>query len=192
MTAAKPPSLVKHFTIGISVGLVVVFFLFLIESVQVRGTDVQSWKQDQTGDCAVVLTGGPGRVRGGLDLLAQGAVKKLIISGVHPQVRLREIFPVWPYYGDLREEDVILERRSRTTYGNAQQTLPLVEAFGCHDVVLVTSRIHMRRAYKTFRALFPADIRLIPRATLSGSYEPPLPELALETLKSLFYMLWAY
>ncbi len=182
----------RRTTLLIGIAAIAALGIFVKEAYSILATDIQAWKTDQSGDCAVVLTGGPGRVREGLDLLAQGAVKKLIISGTHPQARLREIFPMWPYYGELREEDVVLERRSRTTYGNAQQTLPLVEAFSCKEVILITSRVHMRRALQTFRAVFPLDIHLIPRATVPGRMNPSFQELGLETVKSLFYTLWAY
>ncbi|NJM09759.1 MAG: YdcF family protein [Bdellovibrionaceae bacterium] len=140
----------------------------------------------------IVLTGGPGRVREGFDLLAQGQVHKLIISGVHPRATLRDIFPQWPYYGTLRASDVVLERRSGTTYGNAQQSLPLVEALRCRSLVLVTSHLHMRRAFKTFRQVYPPELLILTRAVSSGSIPPRSSDLSFEVLKSLFYSLWAY
>lgn len=153
---------------------------------------ISAWTEDHKADCAVVLTGGPGRVREGFDLLAQGQVHKLIISGVHPGATLREIFPQWPFYGGLRVEDVVLERRSATTYGNAQQSLPLIEALRCRSLVLVTSHLHMRRAFKTFRRITPDETLILTRAISSGSVPPRFSDLSFETFKSLFYSLWAY
>lgn len=165
---------------------------FLREYKSVKASVPNSWVEDHTADCAVVLTGGPGRVREGFDLLAQGQVKKLIISGVHPSASLREIFPELPFYGDIQKDDVILERRSGTTYGNAQQTLVLVEALHCRDLILVTSFLHMHRASRTFGGVFPADFPLIRRAIVSGSLESSWWDLGLEAAKSFFYSLWAY
>lgn len=165
---------------------------YLREAKTINNQPVTAWLEDHRGDCAVVLTGGPGRVREGFDLLAQGQVHKLIISGVHPKATLREIFPQWPYYSNVRAEDVVLERRSATTYGNAQQTLPLVEAIRCRSLVLITSHLHMRRAYKTFRRVFPPEMTILPRAVSSGSVPAPAYDLGVETVKSLFYSLWAY
>jgi uncharacterized SAM-binding protein YcdF (DUF218 family) len=153
---------------------------------------ISAWTEDHKADCAVVLTGGPGRIREGFDLLAQGQVRKLIISGVHPKATLREIFPQWPFYGALHEEDVVLERRSGTTYGNAQQSLPLVEAMHCRSLVLITSQVHMRRAYKTFRQVYPSEFLLLARSVSSGFVPPRTYDVAIEALKSLFYSLWAY
>jgi uncharacterized SAM-binding protein YcdF (DUF218 family) len=166
---------------------------FVREARAIRTQGVSSWSEDSLADCAVVVTGGPSRIREGFDLLSRRSVQKLIISGVHPQVELRDIFPLWPYYGELREQDVVLERRSQTTYGNAVQTLPLVEALRCRDLVLITSRLHMRRTVNMFRSEFPQGFPIIPRAVLGqNSVEPGWWELANETLKSLFYDLWAY
>jgi len=162
------------------------------ESQKILAQDVNSWTEDQSADCAVVLTGGPGRVREGFDLLAQRRIKKLIISGVYPAASLRDIFPQLPFYGSIDEEDIILEKRSGSTYGNAQQTLPLVEALHCRDIILITSRIHMYRANKIFVGVFPEGFRIIPRATISGSYRPKFFPVAAEVLKSLFYSIWAY
>lgn len=167
-------------------------YLFHREETFIRAQVVSAWSEDHRADCAVVVTGGPGRVREGFDLLAQGQVHKLIISGVHPRATLRDIFPQWPFYGGLREDDVVLERRSTTTYGNALQSLPLVKAVRCRSVVLVTSQLHMHRAFKTFRQVFPADVVLLTRSVSSGAVPPRSGDLTVEVLKSLFYSLWAY
>jgi uncharacterized SAM-binding protein YcdF (DUF218 family) len=177
---------------AVTAGLIVFGWLFRREENLILAEPISAWLEDHRADCAVVLTGGAGRVREGFDLLAQGQVHKLIISGVHPRATLRDIFPQWPFYGNLRVEDVVLERRSTTTYGNALQSLPLVEAVRCRSVVLVTSHLHMRRAYRTFRGVFPQEILLLTRSVSSGSVPPRSSDVAVEVLKALFYSLWAY
>lgn len=167
-------------------------WLYQREKRLIAAEPISAWTEDHRADCAIVLTGGPGRIREGFDLLAQGQVHKLIISGVHPRATLREIFPQWPYYGSLRVEDVVLERRSATTYGNAQQTLPLVEALRCRSLVLVTSHLHMRRAFRTFRQVYPPELLILTRSVSSGAVPPRSSDLSFEVLKSLFYSLWAY
>lgn len=157
----------------------------------IRSTTVTSWELESTADCAVVLTGGVGRVREGFDLLADQRVKKLIISGVFPETRLRDLLPSWTFHG-LREEDIVLEKRSETTWGNAQQSLPIVEALRCRDVLLVTSRTHMPRAYRTFRSVFPASITIHQQSVLGQRWEPTSFEVGFEAFKSVFYSFWAY
>lgn len=169
-----------------------VVFRFSSEYRDVIDEPVVNWTRSQNADCAVVLTGGAGRVREGFDLLANQNVKKLIISGVNPNSRLREIMPVWGFYGNLKEDDVVLERRSETTYGNAQQSLSIVEALRCRDIILVTSRLHMHRSFKTFRGAFPENIEIFKHSVVAGRYEVGFVEASFEALKSLFYSLWAY
>jgi uncharacterized SAM-binding protein YcdF (DUF218 family) len=169
-----------------------IVFRFVSEYRAVTREAVLSWTQNQIADCAVVLTGGAGRVREGFDMLSNQNVKKLIVSGVNPNSRLREIMPVWSFYGALKEDDVVLERRSETTYGNAQQSLSIVEALRCRDIILITSRLHMHRAYKTFRGSYPENIDIYKRAVVAGRYEINVVEASMEALKSLFYSLWAY
>lgn len=169
-----------------------VVFRFSAEYRDVVDEPVLSWTQNQNADCAVVLTGGAGRVREGFDLLSNQNVKKLIISGVNPNSRLREIMPVWSFYGNLREDDVVLEKNSETTYGNARQSLSIVEALRCRDIILVTSRLHMHRSFKTFRGAFPENIEIFKHAVVSGRYDVNFMEASFEALKSLFYSLWAY
>jgi uncharacterized SAM-binding protein YcdF (DUF218 family) len=179
---------------GIPLVLIAVVFGFLIysESKKILSTELNSWSEDYTADCAVVLTGSRGRVREGVDTLYQGRVKKLIISGVYQGAKWQEIFPQWIYYGDVRAKDVILEKRSLTTFGNAQQSLALVEALGCRDILLMTSRLHLYRSHKIFNKYYPSTISIQPVAVLSGSLKPDLDELFVESMKSLFYSIWAY
>lgn len=174
--------------------LVSLLFIFLVnqEITKIEASTVTSWTEDHRGDCAIVLTGSAGRVKEGMDLLAQKQVRKLVIAGVNPGSRLREIFPQWPFYGEVSEQDVILEKRSQTTYGNAQQALSFVEALNCRDVVLITSRLHMYRAYRTFRAVFPESVSIYSRSVLVGSFESSWYDSIAEGIKSLFYSIWVY
>ena len=177
----------------LSVILAVIFITAFVRTYhEVTVQQVNSWSDDINVDCAVVLTGGSNRVREGLDLLARGQAKKLIISGVYRDATLREIYPLWPFYGDIREQDVALDRKSTTTYGNAQQSLPIVEAWGCRDVALITSHLHMYRAYRTFEESYPSQIQLVKYAVKSGRSEANFFEISTEVLKTMFYGLWAF
>jgi uncharacterized SAM-binding protein YcdF (DUF218 family) len=185
--------LILHRKLFIGLILSLAFLLlFFKEWEKIQAETIGSWKSEVRADCAIVLTGGVGRVREGFDLLSRKTVKKLIVSGVYPNAGLREIMPLWPISGELHEDDIVLDRRSGTTYGNAQQTLPIVEALRCRDVVLVTSQLHMHRAYQTFKATFPEKISIYRYAIVSGRSESSPWEIATEVLKSLFYALWAY
>jgi len=113
-------------------------------------------------DCGVVLTGGAGRIREGISLLSHGQIHKLVISGVHQHSTLADMFPEILFYPEIKLENVILERRSNSTAGNAQSSLPIVEALGCQSILLITSDYHMYRALKTFVQVFPGAVKIIP------------------------------
>ena len=166
--------------------------LFVSELKKVNSYPPTSWITDHSADCAVVLTGKAWRIQEGFDLLSQKQIKKLIISGVNPNVKLDDIFLLRPYYGQIKSSDIILEKTSLTTFGNAQQSLQLMEALSCRDLILVTSRLHMYRAMKTFTAVLPENFPIYPRAVVSGRLEPKPLDLFVETMKSLFYRPWAY
>lgn len=165
---------------------------FRSELAKVSREPISSWSTSTTADCAVVLTGGPGRVREGFNLLSNHQVKKLIISGVNQSVYLHDIFSLWPFYSKVSENDVVLERRSETTFGNAVQSAPIVEALKCRDIALVTSRIHMHRAYETFRSSLPEGVQIHKHPVVSARLQPSLGEIFFEATKSFFYSTWVY
>lgn len=172
---------------------IILFSGFFVNELQnVQSEKMNAWSEDARGDCAVVLTGGKGRVKEGLSLLSRKSVRKLIISGVYEKANLRDIFPEWPYYGDLNPDDVLLEKFSQTTYGNALQTYTLTEALKCKDLILITSQSHMYRAYKTFQNIFPKDYLIIKRAVVGSAYRADFLEEVEEASKSLFYSIWTY
>ncbi len=50
------------------------------------------------------------------------------------------------------EHAIVREERSANTWGNCVEAKTLLDARGAHDVLLVTSALHMRRAFATCRA----------------------------------------
>lgn len=181
--------LLFYFSLFISV---VFIFIFYFEYMAVGSTSSTTWTQSGEADCGIVLTGGPGRIREGLDLLANRSVRKLIISGVNPSSEIKEIFPLWPYYPEIDEKDIVLEKRSETTFGNATQSLPLTEILNCQDVLLITSAMHMYRAKRTFFKVFPKIIDIKTHASIRSKESDFSFDHVQETVKSLFYSIWAY
>ncbi len=182
----------KRLILSVVLGVGLLAFLAIREGSRVLSTPITSWTQDPSADCAVVLTGGSGRVREGLSLLGRGFVKTLIISGVNPATDLQDLLTPMDLVTGIMREQVILERRSLTTYGNAHQSTPILEALRCRDFVLVTSRLHMYRARKTFEAALPSNIQIIQHAIPAPKVEEELIAVTTEVVKSMFYSLWAY
>lgn len=184
----------KRILIGFLLACTFIFLIsaFLYEYKKIKRETVTSWTQNSRADCAVVLTGGQGRLREGFDLLERRQVRKLIISGVNQNADLREIMPMWNFYPHLNEVDVVLDKVSTTTYGNAVQTKIISEALKCRDLILVTSQLHMSRAYRSFRRQFSEDFALIKHATVNSRWESESEAEYIEIFKSFFYSLFAY
>lgn len=176
-----------------SKALIFYFFCLLGVSIlffhakKIKDEPINVWSQSVEADCAVVLTGAPGRIREGFELLQQKRIKKLIVSGVFKEATYTEVFPYWPYYNEINPDDVILEKRSQTTFGNAHQSVVLVESLKCQDVLLVTSQLHMARAYSIFRDVFPNTIDIKKLTLANARSEQSVFDFALELVKSLFY-----
>ena len=177
----KPKSLIFYFFFVL--GVSILFF----HAKKIKDEPINVWSQVPDADCAVVLTGAPGRIREGFELLQQKKVKKLIVSGVFKEATYTEVFPYWPYYNEINPDDVILEKRSQTTFGNAHQSIVLVESLKCQDVLLVTSQLHMSRAYAVFRDVFPNTIDIKKLTLANARSEQSVFDFALELVKSLFY-----
>lgn len=184
----------RRILLGVTLAILLAgsLFRFWREWETVRAEFGQFPSQKVNVDCGVVLTGSAGRVREGFDLLEQGQINKLIISGVNPQNTLRDLLPLWPYYHKVTEDSVILEKRSETTYGNAVQSLPLVQAMKCRDVLLITSELHMYRSYRTFRPVYPETIFIYKHPVITARGNFSVVDQWLEVIKSLFYGPWAY
>ncbi|MGK9165525.1 YdcF family protein [Inquilinus limosus] len=105
-------------------------------------------------DAIVVLTGGSERLRAGLDLLARGVAERLLVSGVHRDVKLGELFALSPTDDSLRC-CVDLGYAANDTLGNAQEAAAWMRAHGFRSLRLVTSNYHMPRSMLEFRAAMP-------------------------------------
>lgn len=162
------------------------FLAFEAKSIESEPENLWS-SEDLEADCGVVLTGATGRIREGFELLARKKIKRLIVSGVYKDARMIDIFPYLPYYPEITTNDVILEKRSETTLGNARFSLNLAEGLRCRDIVLITSQVHMRRAYSVFKSVFPESIRIKKLTVANSKFEEGYMGLAAEVGKSLFY-----
>lgn len=167
---------------------VLVVLIVFVERINTEPMNLWTNKKVPNLDCGVVLTGAPGRIREGFELLQQKKIKKLIVSGVYKEATFDEIFPYWPFYPEIKADDVILEKRSQTTLGNAHQTLALVETLKCQDIYLITSQQHMARAYSMFKGVYPPHIYIEKLSVPNSKFEQTIYSFAFEVVKSVFYM----
>ncbi len=97
-------------------------------------------------DAIVVLTGGPGRIQRGLDYLARGQAKRLLVSGVDPAVRLDELAQLQKAPAHLFECCVDLGKDAVDTRSNAVEAAQWLKRKNFRSVRLVTTDWHMPRA----------------------------------------------
>ena len=137
--------------------------------------------EDVRTDGIVVLTGGPGRVQRGLALLADGSARRMLVSGVDPQVRRSELARTYgiPESAFAR---VDLGRESVDTRSNADEAARWIAAHGYHSIRLVTTDWHMPRARLELARSIPTAVTMIPDAVAS---EPGLVVLMREYNKYL-------
>src|SRR5262245_60077922 len=101
-------------------------------------------------DGIVVITGGSGRIEHGVDILADGHGKRLLVAGADPAVTKADI--VRRLGGKRRLVQCCLDLGSESvdTRSNAEETKRWLERRQYKSVRLITSDWHMRRARYEF------------------------------------------
>jgi uncharacterized SAM-binding protein YcdF (DUF218 family) len=114
-------------------------------------------------DAIVVLTGGAARIEVGINLLAAGKAKRLLISGAKPgttKADLKAGAPKGAAWAELFECCIDLGFAADTV-GNAEETAQWAQANGVRSLRVVTASYHMPRGLLEFRHRLP-DAELIP------------------------------
>ena len=120
-----------------------------------------------SGDAIVALTGGAERLNDAFDLLDQGRARHLLISGVNPDTRARQIARLHPQSKRWLDCCVELGRRALNTAGNAVETRQWVRKHGFETVIVVTSGWHMRRSLLELERSIP-EVIFIPYPVITG------------------------
>jgi uncharacterized SAM-binding protein YcdF (DUF218 family) len=102
-------------------------------------------------DAAVVLTGGPGRLEQGIDVLRQGKSRRLLVSGVDPIVTKADLARLVPGRERFVRCCVDLDSSPVDTRTNAEDTKRWLDQRRYTSLRLITSDWHMRRARYEFR-----------------------------------------
>lgn len=137
------------------------FVLFTLNVVRL------STPSTEKADAIVVLTGVQSRLQEGAQLLQKGLGKRLLISGVNPQIGQSEIRELSGLDAKSFSCCVDLGYTAQNTSGNASETQTWVGANQYHSLIIVTSNYHMPRSLAELKLLMP-DIRLIPHPVRSG------------------------
>ena len=121
-------------------------------------------------DAIVVLTGSDGRIPEGMKLLARGKARRLLISGVNPATKRKELMGLTPGSQHLFLCCVDLGREARDTIGNADETGQWVKDRAFKSLIVVTSSFHMPRSLAELRRVLPS-VELIPYPVQTPSLE---------------------
>ncbi|MFN3943571.1 MAG: YdcF family protein [Allosphingosinicella sp.] len=100
----------------------------------------------QRTDAIVVLTGGPGRLQRGFDLLAEGRAERMLISGVQRTVRPEELEATHDVEDGLFDCCIDLGREAVDTRSNADEVARWLKKRGYRSMRLITTDWHMPRA----------------------------------------------
>ncbi|CAA9504218.1 MAG: YdcF-like protein [uncultured Sphingomonas sp.] len=130
-------------------------------------------------DSVVVLTGGPGRIERGVEVMREGAAKRMLVAGADPSVTRADLRRrLGAKSASVLRCCVELGSESVDTRSNAEEAGRWLERRGYRSLRLITSDWHMRRAEYEFRrhlssryTVVPDGVRTKPRlTTLFGEY----------------------
>jgi uncharacterized SAM-binding protein YcdF (DUF218 family) len=115
-------------------------------------------------DAIVVLTGRRERLDRGFDLLRRGVAQRMLISGVDPSVRERELAPAFQVEPQLIACCVEIEQRSFDTRSNADEVKRWMERRRYRSMRLVTDDVHMPRARNEISRRLGEGTEILPDA----------------------------
>lgn len=120
----------------------------------IRSSDTLSpLEKDSELDLIVVLTGGQGRFKAGLELLKRYPEAWLLISGAETYVTLDDVLRANDVVdlSDKERSRIWLGKYSRNTVENAIEVREVAEKIEAKKILLVTSSYHVRRALELLR-----------------------------------------
>lgn len=123
-----------------------------------RAVDRSTAVLPASADGIVVLTGGPDRIGDGVELLANGRAKRMLITGVRKGVSLETIGKPMPQFKQVMACCVDLEHAAQNTVGNAIAARAWMRRNDYHSLIVVTSNFHMPRALVEFRRAMPGVV----------------------------------
>jgi uncharacterized SAM-binding protein YcdF (DUF218 family) len=131
----------------------------------------QITNKNPASDAIVVLTGGSGRLKTGLQLLTRKKAKKLFISGVYRGNDVQRLLQVQKHSPAEVLCCINLGYAATSTAGNAIETANWIKKDGLTSIILVTANYHMPRSLILFRHTMP-KIEIVPHPAFPPQFEP--------------------
>ena len=119
---------------------------------------------DEKTDGIVVLTGGPGRLARGVEVLREGSAERLLVSGVDPVVRPVDLATELEVDQRLFECCIDLGKRAADTAGNGAEIAAWARTRGYSSLRVVTAADHMPRALIELERRLENRVRILPDA----------------------------
>lgn len=135
-----------------------------------------------TADGIVVLTGGPGRIKAGLEALANGDGERLLVSGVNSDLAEETILNAIGVGQESQACCIDLGRQARDTRGNAIEAAEWAARHDFSSLLVVTADYHLPRALIEFKGEMK-DVKLLVHAVAD---QASLLSMASEFNKYLF------
>jgi uncharacterized SAM-binding protein YcdF (DUF218 family) len=121
-------------------------------------------------DGVVALTGGVDRISDAVQWLSAGSGKRLLISGVAPDVTAERLAAKAPEIKPWLRCCIDLGHAARNTVGNAKEIRHWALANGYRSLLVVTSSYHMPRAMVEMRRQLP-DFVLTPAPVVTPRFQ---------------------
>lgn len=146
--------------------LAIIWFAGLLKFISDTKEIAKNDHIDKNIDAIIVLTGGSGRIRTGLEILSQGRVQKMFISGVGKDADKNSLLVTsgkLPDNIDSLIDKIELGRDATNTKGNAIESKKWIKSNNIKNIILVTSDFHLLRSLYQFKKTIP-DVNIIPSA----------------------------
>lgn len=143
--------------------LVAGFFFFVSLTGPVQVPDGRS------ADAIVALTGGKARIGEAVRLLADGKARRMLITGVNPSTKAKELERLVPKSRELFKCCIDLDRQAQNTTGNAVETGNWAKQLRVRSLIVVTSSYHMPRALAELARALPG-VEIVPHAVEPRSF----------------------
>jgi uncharacterized SAM-binding protein YcdF (DUF218 family) len=115
-------------------------------------------------DAAISLTGGPGRIEHGIDVLKAHHARRLLVAGADPAVTKADLARRIPASSAWLACCVDLGSESVDTRSNAEEAGRWLAKHNYRSFRLITSDWHMRRARYEFCRVLGSKYQLVPDA----------------------------